>query len=479
MLEANNKLTYREIQTALIISAVQNDPKHESWTTNSAKYHYSNIYGFGRADTERAIDVAKQITTLPEQKSVILDFHNLSLYSRMKIANITSRNDINIPFIEYLKLSFKATNVRSLNLDLLSPSGTKIPVSRPANTENEDGTYEYIIRGFFGEKSDGNWTVFISSNEYQLKGKMDEIKLEIYGFAAQPSLPTLPEKNGHEKKYFDSELKFEVPQTINCEEEFSVKIVSDTENLFDLFLVDKDKNSGFLVKSDIKSNQETKISIPCYLTNVSLFVYIENRENKLGKISQVNYVNKHSSQQIISPKPYESLNTTDKKLTVHFTFADLSEKFGSEPESHSMIAGLYDIDNNKTVSAKTIDIFEKNVTFEEIPEKSKNFVFYLTPLMKSKFNGCDTLIQPIVVNAKSSTFNVPLSYKCPVPPGVTITPQDEEEIPANLTLRIVYMASFLGVCLILMIAILLWHCCCRAKEQVFPQLDTVPLVTNE
>lgn len=99
--------------------------------------------------------------------------------------------------------------------------------------------------------------------------------------------------------------------------------------------------------------------------------------------------------------------------------------------------------------------------------------------MKSKFNGCDTLIQPIVVNAKSSTFNVPLSYKCPVPPGVTITPQDEEEIPANLTLRIVYMASFLGVCLILMIAILLWHCCCRAKEQVFPQLDTVPLVTNE
>jgi len=74
MLQANNQLTWRDVQMILIITATVNDPRHFSWHTNKALYQYSEFYGFGRVDADLAVNISKTWTTLPPEKSSFAEF---------------------------------------------------------------------------------------------------------------------------------------------------------------------------------------------------------------------------------------------------------------------------------------------------------------------------------------------------------------------------------------------------------------------
>lgn len=480
MLEANRHLSVREVQAALIVSSVQNDPTHESWIENGAKFKYSNVYGFGRVDAEQAINAAKSISSLPDQKSTISNFKNFSLYPRMGLHTDKYNCRELIPFIEYVTLRFHAKNVNNLNIEIKSPIGTKIPVTQPSNIQSTDGVYEYTVRGFFGEVSHGNWEITFANEGYSLSSTITNVELVVTGLSRHFDLPSIEKKQGAENKLLSSpNLKLIVPSSIKCGKEFNIKIESSSETKqFDIFIVDKKSNSKYILKSDVEAEKDIKLAIPCHWKSSDVYIYAENRVSREGVFSSTSFVNENSKKpQIVSPKPYETLKISDNKLQVRISIYDDDEKISSYTESHTFVANLYDLDENRTISSALFDRFDNSVIFEDV--KPCRCVLSVSPLNKKQFDGCDTFIQPINVDKEFSNFSVPLSIKCPLPPGVTVSPLDgEETTPGNITLRYIYMFSFIGVCAVLMIVILMWHLFCR-KDQTTVGVDYAPLVTTE
>ena len=56
MLEANQNLTWRDVQQILIESARKNDANDFGWNTNGAGYEFNHKYGFGVVDAGHAVD---------------------------------------------------------------------------------------------------------------------------------------------------------------------------------------------------------------------------------------------------------------------------------------------------------------------------------------------------------------------------------------------------------------------------------------
>ena len=486
--DEHDLLTPRDMQYVIALSAQKNDPKHKSWQTNAAGFNYSNVYGFGRVDSDRAYEYAEKFENLPEQHYDGIPFDDITLYPRGGFENVSEDAESDIVFIEYCKLQFQSEFIDNLYLEVISPSGTVANVITPSLVKNEkDETYEYIIRNFFGEKASGQWTIRASYLGYIKESVLDELSLFVYGMVEQPNLNLLDYKEGMDSQAIfgqQGNVALSYDDNFECGKTFDVTLTGS--GYYDLFLYDSEHQTRYQIDSDVQAGVQYSYKFPCYLSTKTLQVYAEQRETGTGMYNSINIPNNHNDSYIISPNPYDVIRIqNDQSITIPFEVSFLSNYLINDAEARTLIVGLYDLENNETIVSKPIDRTSTSVTFEGIKQSYSQAIFYVLPLWKDSFNGCDTLIQPLSIlnkdeEAPSEKFIISLSDKCPTPPGVKTDDTPEAEvIPGNPTLRLIYISVFLSICGIIMIVILIWNFTCRKSNIQNTGLDSMTLVTND
>ncbi|KAH0791218.1 Clan SB, family S8, subtilisin-like serine peptidase [Histomonas meleagridis] len=164
MLEANPELLVRDVQIILIKTATITDPYHPKWMTNAAGYKYNPMFGFGRVDAERAVNVSK--TWKPVNGSISkINFENQFYLpcGQQQESNFTFKVETDSHFIEYVSIQFtlKSNNVQGVVMQMISPSGTKFTVIQPTIVDQAANGTHFIgaARAFFGEDANGEWTI--------------------------------------------------------------------------------------------------------------------------------------------------------------------------------------------------------------------------------------------------------------------------------------------------------------------------------
>jgi subtilisin family serine protease len=187
MLEANPKLSVRDIKYILATTARHVDPAftgvtssnvisgtpvtlEQGWVTNAAGHAFSNRYGFGAADAASAVAAAKTYS------SYLPALQNSKNYTSLvappaTIAAMTTTGGFltfavseTFPTVEFVVvfINMDATPGLPCNqIELTSPSGTKSILLHAANgfTNTAIVNSRFESNAFYGESVNGNWTL--------------------------------------------------------------------------------------------------------------------------------------------------------------------------------------------------------------------------------------------------------------------------------------------------------------------------------
>jgi subtilisin family serine protease len=189
MLQANPGLGYRDVQEILAFSARFVDPAASSWvTTNSGNWNgagqmFSRDYGFGEVDAHAAVRLAESYKTLNLAARTDANVVNVEgssstsqLVDKYLQLKVTLGAGVSIEHVD-LDLNALIADPSSLTVYLTSPSGTQIPmVVNPSNASDPwpNGGFSLGTDAFWGEQSDGTWTVSVSAS-----GSMNSVYVEM------------------------------------------------------------------------------------------------------------------------------------------------------------------------------------------------------------------------------------------------------------------------------------------------------------
>jgi subtilisin family serine protease len=173
-------------------------PMDLGWQKNAAGYEYSNWYGFGVPDTEKAVELARQYKndpSLSRAKDVqVPDFSEVAYWQLNPLTGTESSNYAGVHFRDgafpyqrvtslgtfkasaqtvdqlQVRLSGEDVCLGSLGIAAKSPSGTVSLLKLPndhfkANGINSFNAYTLGSFAFYGEQAKGDWELFaIASN---------------------------------------------------------------------------------------------------------------------------------------------------------------------------------------------------------------------------------------------------------------------------------------------------------------------------
>lgn len=201
MLEANPKLTWRDVQHILVKSAEQNDPQDEDWIINRAGLHVNHKYGFGLPDAEAAVrlafpwqpaseEVPVYYTSEPDQAVPDTDPEGVS-------SEITVEENLKL---EHVEVVFNATHPYrgDLQIVLTAPSGTQSILAESHRDSNADyDAWKFMTARHWNEFSGGTWKLTVADLKEQNTGTLDSWELILYGTHAPAALPdaVFTEKN--------------------------------------------------------------------------------------------------------------------------------------------------------------------------------------------------------------------------------------------------------------------------------------------
>ena len=183
MLEANNDLTWRDVQGILALTSqtVTKDPNDDSLVTNAAGFNHSNLYGFGIVDAYEAVTAAESWVNFPEESIVvgesgkvnvpIIDKSSTSPSSSPAISTVTispsagQQGDFFTETVAIL-LDIRHFSRGDLDIILTSPGGTSSilsPGKRPETTQLDvDERWKLTTVRSWGESPFGTWTLNVT-----------------------------------------------------------------------------------------------------------------------------------------------------------------------------------------------------------------------------------------------------------------------------------------------------------------------------
>ncbi|WGL58919.1 S8 family serine peptidase [Pigmentibacter sp. JX0631] len=211
LLEANPKLTWRDVKHILASTAKQIDPGlsaknsaigggvlytfEQGWVKNAADYFFSNTYGFGRVDAGRAVAMAKTYILGSLGKFIETNFFSPSITLPINVPLGLNGTDDQIKInvtnfltIESVTLSVSGTSnyLADVAIEVYSPSGTKSIVWNAGNSATSS-TAKFLnthisSNAFYGENSHGTWVVkIICTGIRATNAKFSDVKLKISG----------------------------------------------------------------------------------------------------------------------------------------------------------------------------------------------------------------------------------------------------------------------------------------------------------
>lgn len=196
MLEANPDLGYRDVQEILAYSARQNDVDDARWFENGADnwngggLHKNFHYGFGIVDAHAAVRLAEtwQQQAVFDNSVVVGDETSFFLGRTIAdnqnfVDSFTVEEDIRIDHVQ-VAVDITHDFLGDLQIFLTSPDGTRSPLlSRPLSGQFAEGTLNFNLTStdFWGETSEGTWTLEIRDEGFLDSGFIDSWDLRIVG----------------------------------------------------------------------------------------------------------------------------------------------------------------------------------------------------------------------------------------------------------------------------------------------------------
>jgi len=189
VLEACPDLNWRDVKYIAAKTAKKIDDETDSnnWVVNSAGFHHSIDYGFGRIDAKAMIDECTNgYTNLPDELNITVSKTFNELVEDNKSKDFIVSVDENIT-IEWVEVTITNDHVRAseYEINLTSPSNTKTVLIKPGVETSGSwmsGGWRFATAAMLGEGSKGDWNITISdTNDSGDTGTVSNININIYG----------------------------------------------------------------------------------------------------------------------------------------------------------------------------------------------------------------------------------------------------------------------------------------------------------
>ncbi|XP_010777410.1 proprotein convertase subtilisin/kexin type 5b isoform X2 [Notothenia coriiceps] len=203
-LEANARLSWRDVQHIIVKTSRAGHLSAPDWKTNAAGYNVSHLYGFGLMDAEAMVMEAERWTHVPSQHVCVetADRQIRTIRPEHVVRSVYKATGCNdnpnhhVIYLEHVVVRITITHPRrgDLSINLTSPSGTKSQLlANRLFDHSMEGfkNWEFMTTHCWGEKAVGDWVLEIYDSPSQLRsqkvpGKLKEWSLVLYGTSVHP-----------------------------------------------------------------------------------------------------------------------------------------------------------------------------------------------------------------------------------------------------------------------------------------------------
>ncbi len=205
MLQANPRLTAREVQDILVHTALRTDLNNPDWTQNGAGLWVNHNYGYGAINAGAAVTaalnyvpLAPEVTATTGRRTVSAAIPDGSGVVRSSVA-VTDRISL-----EYVEIYFSATHTNrgQLNVTLISPSGTRSVLAETRTVDDNSAAdpgysqWRFTSARHWDESSEGTWTIEVTDPASGETGTFDSYELVFYGTDFDIPVPSKPQVVG-------------------------------------------------------------------------------------------------------------------------------------------------------------------------------------------------------------------------------------------------------------------------------------------
>ena len=199
VLEANNNITWRDMQHIVFHTAKKVSPSDLGWFTNGVGKEYNHKFGFGVLDAEKLVNKALNWTEVPTQRSChfILRFKNGNIPSKehfklafntsgcqlckVKAADGKCKNAVTKLEHVVVNVTLKHRRRGDLSIQLVSPSGTvsNLLHQRPFDSSSSGlKGWTFMTVYNWGENPKGVWDLIFTDNKALNPFKKDRRDME-------------------------------------------------------------------------------------------------------------------------------------------------------------------------------------------------------------------------------------------------------------------------------------------------------------
>jgi len=425
ILESNPKLTWRDVQFILAITATKNHPECPSWVTNAAGFSHSYFYGFGRTNAGLAVQKSVNWINIPEQTEL-----SFAIQSEIEIPGFHSKplkieflmND-GILFIETVEIEYSlTTNIFGmLRIYLESPSGTRSYLKHPSvHLDVEYNQKKFVMtRGFFGEASQGTWTLFVEMLGMAPSSSIRFATLSIFG--TKQSIPTNNEKTfGVLTKMRYNVSNFlnvsRIPKIIQCGADFSISIQFhniDANTPIIISIIDIHKGITFQLKESILSKNIKNLKAPCIFQDTnSFYIEVYLPEYQISDMKQINIVNTAVVEDIISPIHNQIIRINDlNRISFDLVWNMKMTEIPPSIWDQKVIVTVFNEENNEVILTKVfINNGSAKINANNI-SSCHNCILVITPTYHSNYSVCTPLFRKISIIKKHENMKLkPISF---------------------------------------------------------------------
>ncbi|OZC12791.1 convertase P-domain protein [Onchocerca flexuosa] len=181
-LEANPKLTWRDMQHIVVRTARPLNLRAGDWVTNGVGRKVSHSFGFGLMDAGAMVRLASNWTTVPEQRKCVVFYparyktvpHGNRLQLQLYTDGCASYSRNKVGYVEHVQaiITLTAPKRGDIQIYLTSPSGTRSTLlAKRARDTSRTGFREwaFMTTHNWGEMAVGLWTLEINNDGWDGK----------------------------------------------------------------------------------------------------------------------------------------------------------------------------------------------------------------------------------------------------------------------------------------------------------------------
>ncbi len=162
----------------------------EDWVTNDAGFNFSNYYGFGKLNVDKALAFAATYTTKftkalvsSNQSATGLNLSIPDFSATGTSSAISFTQDLTIEAIQVTP-TITHGNIGELAIELTSPRGLRsvvVPMNNSLDKVVNMPGYRFLTNAFYQESSLGNWTIKVVDGRTGNTGTLTGWKITVYG----------------------------------------------------------------------------------------------------------------------------------------------------------------------------------------------------------------------------------------------------------------------------------------------------------